>query len=111
MNRNNEQNMEQCVQNEVNKLKYPEDPNSLYSNKFYDYQVAKRKCYNQTQNIVEGFDSSWNNILKWIVIILLALVFFFLIADFLTPKKEITLNLESPSEIAFSTVPRGISKI
>ena len=104
MNPYSEQEMQECVQQELNKISFPQDPNSLYANRFYDYQVAKNKCYNQ--NIVEGFNTTWYNIIKWIAIVLLVIVFFILIADFLTPKREIHLNIDTPSEMNLSTIPR-----
>ena len=103
---NSEQNPQACAEQELNKLKFPADQYSLYHNRFYDNQVANNKCHIYPQGIVEGFNSTWNSIIKWFIIILLVIIFIALMIDFFAPKKTMTLNVDTPSEFIVTEVQR-----
>lgn len=66
-----------CVAEEKQALEYPDNGNSLYSNKIYDDQIARRKCYQRNPiGITEGFGGNidMNVLLKVIAIVLLVLL-------------------------------------
>jgi len=70
MNSSENADFDNCVQSELEYLYEPADANTLYSNRFYDNQVAQTRCYNKQYNplskklnfndqgqIAEGFNS------------------------------------------------------
>lgn len=69
MNSSKNVDFDNCVQSELEYLYEPADENTLYSNRFYDNQVAQTRCYNKQYNalnnelyldnqeqVVEGFN-------------------------------------------------------
>jgi hypothetical protein len=83
-------NFDNCRTQEVNKMAFPTDDNSLYAQKIYDEQTAASKCYNAQPivrpNIVEGFSLTqgftWKKIITIVIIILLILLFISLFHNF-----------------------------
>lgn len=101
-------NFDSCMRKEMENMRYPLDKRSLYVNRLYDKQTAARRCYERNPiNIVEGFgqwDASWNNIIKWVVVILLIILFIILAKDFFMPKEEVSIGTGSVSEFENPTL-------
>jgi hypothetical protein len=96
-----------CVNQERENLKYPIDKESLYGNRLYDDHTASTRCYRKNPiEIMEGFGHklTWNSVLKFIVIVLLVVLFVVFVKDFLMPKQKVNIGLAEPSEFRFSRV-------
>ena len=48
---------------------------------------------------------SWMKILKIVICIIIVGLLFLLVKDFLFPKQEVTLNIDTPSSTRFSAIP------
>ena len=89
-------NYDNCSKTERNTLSHPMDQEALYANRIYDNQTGNRRCYESNPiDIVEGFGFKANdlvkNILKLVIIALIAYVIYALITDM--QKKEISVNV------------------
>ncbi len=77
-----------CQAEEVNRIGFPSDKDSLYAQKIYDKQTAANRCYAnvpRTTNIIEGFGlpkMTMENMIKIGIIILLIVLFISLIYDY-----------------------------
>lgn len=65
-------NYENCYKKELDNMAFPMDKESLYAERIYDSQTARNRCYDQNPiKIVEGFNGSWNIIIKLLIVLLL----------------------------------------
>ncbi len=77
-----------CQTEEVKKMGFPADNDSLYAQKIYDKQTAANRCYAnvpRTTSIIEGFGlpvMTMENIIKIGIVILLIILFVSLIYDY-----------------------------
>ena len=80
-----------CLKREMTNMRYPMATPSLYKNRFYDNQTAKSRCYERNPiDIVEGFGAmSLNNLLMWVVIIL---VVYLLYKTFMVEEVPLEMN-------------------
>ena len=105
-------NFEGCHKDELERMQYPIDSESLYSNRYYDEQTANNRCYAKGPiEILEGFGFGFSltNLIKIAVVILLIYLAYSLSKDFLFPKQVVSLDISSPGPI--STVqPPSITK-
>jgi hypothetical protein len=101
-------NYEDCIRNEREQLLYPIDRKSLYNHRIYDNQTANRRCYERDPfEIIEGFDDgfSWDSLLKFVVIVLLVVIFCVLAKDLFVTKEILSGgNLDSPSIIGLTAI-------
>lgn len=97
---------DECGYRERDTLKYPIDSRSLYANRIYDNQTLNRRCYQKNPiEIIEGFGLSftWDQLIKFIIVVLLIILFFILAKDFIMPKQVLKLDVPTTSEIDIAT--------
>ena len=99
-----------CQSEEVNKMGFPVDNNSLYAQKIYDAQTAASRCYAQaprTTSIIEGFGMSMSmeNIIKIGIVILLIVLFISLICDYSGNAKEVSVQTGGGVDSYFELTP------
>lgn len=95
------ENYNNCMRTEMKNLEHPIDKNSLYMNRIYDKQTAARRCYqNNPIRIIEGFNNNvtWDKIIKWIVVILLIVLFVWFAKDLFIPKQTVSIGTNTVSE-------------
>ena len=99
-------NYENCSTNERATLRHPTDNLALYANRVYDNQTANRRCYEMNPiDIIEGFGFSNDvikNILKLVIIVLVAYVIYALIRDM--NKTEVKLNVDTVQPASISSI-------
>lgn len=88
-----------CMNTEMNNLEYPVDQQSLYADRFYDEQTAKKRCYEKNKpDITEGFgfnNLNIKNIIKWIIIIVI--VYYAINFILGLNKEKVGLNINTPA--------------
>ena len=98
---------EGCINRERENMRYPIDNESLYMHRIFDNQTANRRCYERDPiEIVEGFGFSftWESFLKFLVIVLLIILFVILIKDSIFPKEQVNIGVPEATELRMSTV-------
>lgn len=100
------QNYETCNKDEMDKLAFPMDSESIYADRYYDDQTARDRCYRKNPvEIVEGFGwgyLTWTNLIKLIVVCLLVYLAYSVSQDFLNPKEVVSVGVAPPSEFQAS---------
>jgi len=85
----------------MNKLQFPLDVKSLYADRIYDNETARRRCYEKSPNLpfIEGFDGlglnmSFRHLFMWLCVLLLVVLVVMLIMNE-SNKDYITLGVDS----------------
>lgn len=94
-----------CIKHEMDNMVYPMDSKSLYSDRIYDEQTARSRCYALGPiEIREGFGASWNTIIKLLIVILLIYLVYELGKEFLNKKSVVQLGgfVNTPSPFSMS---------
>lgn len=109
MNKDGCKNYDECLNKEMENMKYPIDDPSLYMDRIYDYQTANRRCYEKNPVNIEGFGLSgpftWDKIFKIIIVVLIVIVFISIISDIFVPKQQYKLDIASPTEMQLTAIP------
>ncbi len=76
-----------CRENEMKKLRFPVDENSLYGQRLYDQQTADSRCYSMHPmniQIKEGFGSwfTWDMLIKVVIAILIVVLLYSLYTEY-----------------------------
>ena len=104
-------NFNNCVDREMENMRYPMDARSLYAKRIYDQQTANSRCYAENPiNIVEGFGMSRFSLvtlLKWTIIVLILIAIYLCVKDYV--KEEVSLNVSAPLTEVNSAVPMTVT--
>lgn len=94
-----------CLKHEMDNMAYPMDNESLYSDRIYDEQTARARCYALGPiEIREGFGASWNTIIKLLIVILLIYLIYELSKEFLNKNSAVQQGgfINTPSPFSMS---------
>ncbi len=98
-------NYDDCIRTTRRTLKHPIDRNSLYRNRIYDNQTARRRCFELSPiNILEGFGGGGltvNNLLKWAIILLIVYLVYMAFTKSDAGKAIMKGGSESLSDLSF----------